>query len=119
MDYEIDFLKSLALTIFVETIVLLLLTKVVFKEPKNKTWIIIFAGITVSLATLPYLWFIFPLFLKSKLLYKIVSEVSAIFIESLIYFGFLRIDYRKALIISIICNSISFISGMIMNLFPL
>jgi len=119
MNYEVDFLKSLVLTIFVETIVLLLLIKVFFKEPKTKTWIIILAGITASFATLPYLWFIFPLFLKSKVLYKFVSEVSAILIESLIYFGFLRIEYKRAILISIICNSISYLSGMIINLQPL
>ena len=116
MNYEIDFLKSLVLTIFIETIVLLFLFKVIFIKLKTKTWIIILAGITASFATLPYLWFILPLFLKTKLLYKIVSEIFAILIESLIFLGFLRIDYKKALLISIICNSISYIGGIIIKL---
>ena len=115
MDYEISFLKALILTIVIETTVLFLMYKLVFKTLAIKNWLILLTGILATFSTLPYLWFILPLLIKTKLYYIIVSEVSAVLIESVIILGLLRINYKKALIISITCNMSAFLTGLIIN----
>lgn len=116
MDYEISFLKALFLTIVVETSVLFLLFKMFYKTLKVSNWILLLTGILCSFSTLPYLWFILPLFLKTKMLYVISSEVSAVLIESVIIWGLLRINYAKAIIVSIACNMSSFFIGLLVRL---
>ncbi len=111
MHYELSFLRSLVLSIFIETLLLLIIIKNFFKKLNIKTWIVILAGITATFATLPYLWFIIPLFIKTKIAYIIISESLAILLESFILFGMLRIKYRIALIFATICNLISFLIG--------
>ena len=117
MVYEISFLKALLLTIFIETSVLFFLFKVFYKTLNKNNWILLLTGIVPTFATLPYLWFILPLFLKTKLWYVIGSEASAIVIESIIILGLLRINYKKAFLISLICNMTSFLIGLCVNLF--
>jgi hypothetical protein len=115
MHYEIDFLKALALTITIETVVLFVLIKVFYTKFQIKNWVILISGITASFATLPYLWFILPIFIKSKIYYSLVAELTAVILESFILLGFLRVNYKNALLISIICNSISYITGLILT----
>jgi len=115
MVYEIEFLKALLLTILIETVVLFLLVKVVFKFLNINNWMLVLTGILTTFATLPYLWFIFPLFIKTKIYYTIISEVSAILVESVIILGILKISYKKALFISITCNMASFLIGLLIN----
>ncbi len=115
MAYEITFLKALLLTIFIETAVLFFLIKVLFKSTKFGNWILLLTGVLATFSTLPYLWFILPYLIKTKLWYVIASEVSAILIESLIILGLLRTNYPKALLISVICNTTSFLIGLLIN----
>jgi hypothetical protein len=115
MAYEITFLKALLLTIFIETTVLFVLFKVLYKTTKVGNWILLLTGILATFATLPYLWFILPYFIKIKVWYVITSEVSAILIESLIILGLLRTNYSKALLVSVICNTTSFLIGLLIN----
>jgi len=115
--YEIDFLKSLIITVLIETTVLLLFTKFVFKKPQIKLWIVLIAGVTASCATLPYLWFIFPLFIKAKLFYTIFSELFAVFIESFILLGFLKSGFKVAVSLSFLCNIISYAIGLFFQFF--
>ena len=116
MEYEIHFLEALLITIIIETSVLFLLFKVFYKQLKISNWLLLLTGIIASFSTLPYLWFILPLFIKTKILYVSVSELSAILIESVIILGFLRINYAKAIIISVVCNMSSFLIGLIIKL---
>jgi hypothetical protein len=116
MSYELDFLKSLLYTVLIETIVLYIIIRFAFRGSEIKIWIIILAGITATCATMPYLWFIFPLFLITKLFYTVFSELFAIISESFILLGLLRIGYLKSLIISIVCNLVSYGCGLIIKL---
>ena len=116
MSYEFDFLKSLFITVVFETIVLLILNKTTFLKEKQKFWIIILTGITASCATLPYFWFILPIFISSKLAYSIVAEFLAIFLESFIILGFFRIKYKNAVAVSLICNMVSYTMGLLIKL---
>ena len=115
MGYEFNFLKALLLTITIETAVLFLLFKVIYKTLKMSNWILLLTGILATFATLPYLWFILPLFIHSKLWYIIVSEGLAISIESVIILGLLKINYPKAMLISVICNTSSYLVGLLIS----
>lgn len=116
MYYELSFLKALMLTIFIETSVLFLLFKIVFRISGINNWILLLTGILPSMTTLPYVWFIMPAFVKTRLYYLVISEVSVTAIESLIIWGILRTNYTKALIASIVCNTTSFLIGLLINL---
>lgn len=115
MEYELDFLRSLTLTILIESLVLIITARVLFGKNKFSFWMLILTGVITSFATLPYLWFILPLFIKSKFYYILISELSAIIVESFIIFGFLKIDLKLAFALSAICNIISYLAGLIIN----
>lgn len=117
MDYEFGFLKALCLTIVIETGVLFLLFRVVFKNLKVGNWLLLLTGIVATLATLPYLWFILPLFIHTKLWYLLVSEGLAVGAESVIILGLLKISYPKALLVSFICNASSYLTGVLINFY--
>lgn len=108
MEYEFSFLKALLLTIVIETAVLFALYYTVFKNEKPANWLLLLTGVVTTMATLPYLWFIIPLFVHSKLWYNLVCESSAVIVESVIIVGLLRVKYPKALIISLACNMVSY-----------
>jgi hypothetical protein len=115
MGYEFDFLKSLALTISIETIVLIIIAQTILKKKQLSVGLLILTGFTASFATLPYLWFILPVFVQSKVLYNLVSETTAIIIESFIIWGMLRIKLPAAALISLICNMLSYLVGLIVS----
>ncbi len=112
LEYEIDFLFSLLFTIFVEVIILFFLLKYYFKT-KLKTEKIIFFGILASFATLPYLWFIFPFFIRSLYIYIIVGELVVFLVEAFIYHFGLNLSLKRAFFLSLICNLASFLLGLI------
>ena len=115
MLYEYKFLISLAFTLFVEIIFLFILIKFFFvKDTKRiSNFLLLFTGFLCSFATLPYLWFIMPFLIRTRIPYILFGEFFVILIESFIIFFLLRINYKKALIISLICNLASFLLGLI------
>lgn len=115
MNYELSFLKALALTIVSESAVLFLLIKYIFKKETFNLISFILACIVPSVCTLPYLWFILPFIIKEKILYIIISELLAVIIESLILREFLKVNYLQALIISTLCNAFSYSLGIILK----
>ena len=119
MNYELSFLKSLILTVFIETLVLWILTRTFEKKKAFPVSVILIAGFFASFATLPYLWFIVPVFIKQPVPYSIICELFAVVVESIILFGFLKIAYHKCLLFSAICNIVSFSTGLlILYAFP-
>jgi hypothetical protein len=116
MEYEIQFLKALALTLVVELLVLFVLFKTIYKETKVSNGLLLLTGVVPSMATLPYLWFIIPLFVHNHLVYMVICELSAVMVEWLIIQGLLRIPYGKALLVSFLCNAISFSIGLLIPL---
>ncbi|MGE5395649.1 MAG: hypothetical protein ACM3P1_12980 [Candidatus Saccharibacteria bacterium] len=115
MEYEFNFLKALLLTIFIETTVLFLLFYTVFKNEKYAHWLLLLTGTIPTMATLPYLWFIIPLFIHAKLWYNLVCESLAVIVESVIILGLLKVKYPKALMISFICNMASYLVGLLIK----
>ncbi len=113
-DYELKFLIALLDTVIIETIVMIFLVKKIYKKDmEHVSWgRLIFAGVFCSFASLPYLWFIAPYFLRTKALLYSVGEISVFLIESVIIYFILRIKFTRALIISLSCNLASFLLGM-------
>ena len=74
--------------------------------------LLLFCGISLSLATLPYVWFIFPM-LASGAAYVALAELFAFSSEAIGYKFILRVDWRRASALSLICNACSFLLGLL------
>lgn len=111
MFYEINFLLSLGGTLFIEGIIAIFFLNFFFfyQKKKIKTWQIIFTEIISSGLTLPYLWFIFPVFIRERLLFLLIGEVWVVITEMMIYHHLLNIRLIDSFYISIIKNSFSFL----------
>lgn len=119
MIYEYKFLISLLFTIVIEIITLFIIIKLFLKKDKKEitNTLLLFTGFLCSFATLPYLWFIIPLLVKTRLPYVLIGEIFVILMESLIIFFMLKLDYKKSIVISFICNIVSLLLGLlILNL---
>ena len=112
-QYELLFVKSLGLTVFVETVVLFILVKSLFKKLRLEIREVLFAGFITSFATLPYLWFVFPTFVHQRFVYIITGELSVTLIEAVIYFFVFRTNFRNCVFISVACNLASFLIGLL------
>lgn len=100
------------LTVLIETIVLVLLVKSFRKKDNLKNWKLIGTWILASTITLPILWFLLPCFFSSYTVYVIFWEIFVTFFEVLIIKWILKIDWRKAIVLSFACNVVSFISWL-------
>jgi cytochrome c biogenesis protein CcdA len=116
MLYEYEFLISLAFTSFIEVLTLYVLIRCFCKDESAKisNSLLFFTGFLSSFATLPYLWFIIPLFIKTRSQYILFGESFVILLESLIIFFLLRVNLKKSFSISLICNILSFLMGLIL-----
>lgn len=111
----LDFLRALFFTILIETLVLFLLFKTKFKtfNISNKT--LLLTGFISTFATLPYLWFVLPIFIQSTIFYIIIGELSVVIIETLIISGIVKINLGKAFIASFVANLTSFLIGLLLD----
>lgn len=108
------FLKSLLLTILLETFALFFLCKLFFKKDNLKTWKIILTWIIASTVTLPILRFVLPHIFHNYTVYAIVGEVFVTFVEIFIIKYILDINRQKSTIASIACNLFSVIIGLLL-----
>ena len=115
--YELHFLRSLALTLFVETSLLFLLVRQFYKlsEAQLSRVLLLFGGMLASTATLPYVWFVFPAFIQNRVFYTIAVESFAVVAETAIFAMLFRMGWKKALLLSACCNAGSFIAGKMLN----
>ncbi|KRB56809.1 hypothetical protein ASD98_08975 [Flavobacterium sp. Root186] len=109
------FLIALLFTIFIETLILFLLFKTKYKKLNITNKLLLITGFIASFSTLPYVWLVFPAFITSRFPYIAFSECFAILIESVIIYKLLKIDFKKALLASVVCNVISFSIGLLIN----
>ena len=115
MDYELLFLKSLALTIVIETFVMILFFRLIIKQKEIKISRLLITGFIASFATLPYLWFVFPSYIDQKIWYVIIGESFAVLVETIIIGTILRTKFIQSLWCSLFCNIISFLTGLLIN----
>ena len=100
--FNIYLLKALLATIIVEELVLLIL-----KEKKIKIYLICLIMNVITNVSLNILIH----FVSNYYLFLIVAEVVIFIIEAFVYY-LVKKDIRKAILISLICNILSFIIGM-------
>lgn len=114
-NYIHNFITSLAFTVVVETLLLFLLLRLIFKD-KTGTKKVIFAGAFASFSTIPYVWFVFPYIfswsLSTSLYY---SEPFAFIVEAIFYRTFLKTRWGASLIISLTCNLASYLLGPLLR----
>ena len=113
-SYEQLFIYALFFTVAVETAVLFLCARVLFrmKAKEAPDALLLFCGVALSLATLPYVWFVFPMF-SSGTVYIALAELFAFAAETIGYKFILRTDWKRAAALSLICNAASFLLGLL------
>jgi hypothetical protein len=119
LTYTYRFLFALVFTIFIETIILWIFIRKIFKfeDEKFSGSNIIFAGIMVSFSTISYVWYIFPILIYwSFKLSLILSEIFAILVEAVFYRFYFDIKFRYCLLISFICNLFSWGLGYLLEI---
>ncbi|WP_048063133.1 hypothetical protein [Methanococcoides burtonii] len=114
MIYEYNFLLALLVTLIVETTILFATVRYCFKTDRSSIpdYLLIFAGTFSSFSTLPYLWFVLPMFIRSYSHLIAIGEVSVVLVEAVIYCFVLKVSMNKALFLSFICNLVSFLIGL-------
>lgn len=111
MSYEVSFLYSLFITLLIEVPVVFLIVRYLYK--KFEKWNIVFVGIISSTLTLPYFWFILPMYISDRTFYILVGESIIILIEAFIYFRLLKLKIGQALFISLVANLASVLVGLL------
>ena len=113
----IDFIRAYFVTIIIEYAILFLLLK-----KRQDAGLITRNAIIASSLTLPFVWFVFPVLgfeswnfgLDPWIVQTAIAELFAFSIEAVAYrFLFNRISWKDAVIASLLCNSTSFIIGLI------
>ena len=109
--YEVNFIYSLFLTIIIEGVVIYSLVSYFYKQ-ELKTVDILSITLLPSFATLPYVWFLFPVFLRDNYtLYLWVAEFFVLIIEMFILSYLLKFSLKNALFLSFSANLISYLIG--------
>ena len=119
--YESYFLTSLLITLCIEEFsALLFLTIVYRKTPANRKIATITLTVAVAnLLTLPYVWFVFPVFIKDHLIYVLASETTVVIVEALLYYAYLHRRIPVVLATAIIANGASFLFGELLKFYGL
>lgn len=110
ISLEADFLLALAVTVLIETAVLLAGWRW-FGDGTAVRWRrLALAGALPSIASMPYLWFILPHFVNGPA-YVPLGESLVVLAEALILAVLLEWWPARALLASVLCNSASFFAG--------
>ena len=112
MSYETRFLIALPATLLLELPALFLLVRYVFKRGDISTGRLLFVGTIATVLTLPYVWFVIPAFIRFKY-WIYVAELFAVAAEGIIYSVLLRMRMRSALLVSLVANTISYLTGLL------
>jgi hypothetical protein len=111
MLYETQFLLSLLFTIVIETIVVFIISKFIFKYDFKRQLNVMKGCVLASALTLPYLWFVIPPYIVANY-YLIFGELFVVIIEIIIYKIFSKANWIQAIVFSIATNVISFLLGL-------
>jgi hypothetical protein len=112
MQYEQLFLISLLLTVLIEGIVVVVLARY-FYGMRNYFGLIA-TSFLASALTLPYFWFVLPIYIHQRLLYIVVGESIIVLVEAFIYWRSLKIKPQHALTISLVANIVSIAAGLLL-----
>lgn len=112
MSYGLYFLLSVLTTLVIEVPVLFLVSKYLLKA-KIRTKEVLYWGVLVNLLSLPYLWFVFPLFIPARY-YILIGEILVFLIEAVVLSQALKISFKNTLIMSFPANLASYLAGLIL-----
>jgi hypothetical protein len=112
--YGLIFLKGMLLTQAVEVPIAWVLLSMLTRRsgiPRSSLRIVA-ATIIGNLATLPWLWFVYPEFMTYG--YTIVlGEITAVGLEALLYHLIIGIGYKYSLLVSVAANAASVLIGLL------
>ena len=112
MTYEGQFLRALAATVAVETLVLWIAVRWLLPAAERPgTGRVLGAGALCSGATLPYLWFVLPAFISSHALLLGIGEPSVTVAEGCILATMLPTRFSRGMALSVVCNGLSWGAG--------
>ncbi len=110
------FLTSLFFTDAIETVALIVLLRYVLKNRILKISEMVFAGLYASFSTISYVWFVFPFLVAWPPGVEIwFAEGFAFVVEAVFYRWMLKLDWRTAFYVSLICNALSYFLGPILR----
>ncbi len=114
-SFEARFLVALALTVLVETTVILGLVRMAFRLAASELSLArcLFAGFFASFATLPYLWFVLPAFIRSYGASVVVGELGVFAVEAVAYVYLLNLPLRRTAVLSLVANLASIAAGFL------
>jgi hypothetical protein len=105
------FLGALAVTILLETAVLIVACRCWINPPGPPLRRILFAGVLASSWSLPYLWYLLPRFVSGKG-YLPLGELFVVLGEAVIFRFVFELRTVQCVMLSGFCNLVSFIAGM-------
>jgi len=114
MKYEVQFFLALAFTIIIEYIVFLVISRVNKKiafhvnDLKKLGFSVLASG-----STLPYVWFVLPVFFTNYVFFNVVAELSVTITESLIYYFLGISNLKNSFWLSFGCNAVSYVIGLL------
>lgn len=112
MSFERLFYISLLVTISVESIILIIMVKMILHISQVKISQLIFVGIFASFSTFPYLWLFVPMYFPYP--FDILAgEVIVIALEAIIIRYCLNLRLAISAVISLSCNLASYLVGML------
>ncbi|MCK9578086.1 hypothetical protein M0R01_01160 [bacterium] len=104
-----EFVFNVLANLVVELPILFIISKFIMKWG-YETDHVIFSGTIGTLMRLSYVFFVFPLFVATNVPYYLyILQTLGVLTESVVLYNTLRIDYKKALIISILLGVASFL----------
>jgi hypothetical protein len=114
ISFDVRFLVSLAITVVVETCVIVSCIRLIFKITALQLPLrrCLFAGFFASFATLPYLWFVIPAFVHSYPVQVMAGESGVFVIEAAAYMFLLDLPLRRTVALSFLANLASVIVGL-------
>jgi hypothetical protein len=114
ISFDVRFLVSLAITVVVETCVIVCCIRFIFKITSLQLPLhrCLFAGFFASFATLPYLWFVLPAFVHSYPVQVTAGESGVFVIEAAAYMFLLDLPLRRTVVLSFLANLASVIAGL-------
>lgn len=112
MLYEQKFLFSLLLTLIVEIPIAVFIVKYFYKHGEIKISKVVLISFVASTLTLPYFWFVLPVYIFNRGIYIFSGEFFIILIEAVIYNQLLKLKLSEALTVSLIANIASIFFGL-------
>lgn len=112
MEYETLFLRALAVTVALETAALLLLRPWLLRGRPVPIRRLLAAGLLCSAATLPYLWFLLPAWIKDRQALMAAGEIGVVLAEAGMLAVLLPVGAGRAFALSFSANLVSFLLGL-------